>query len=174
MRKKRSRFLTFMLSLLPGAGHMFMGFMKMGISLMSAFFFVIFLSSWLNIAPLLFVLPMLWFYSFFDCINRRDTSDEEFALLDDSFLFSIDKLIAINGGIFQKRRLFAGILFLLLGVYLIWTNIMNSLHRYIPQEVYNAIRDITRIAPQIVLGIAIVVAGVRLVIGKRKERDSNA
>lgn len=94
--------------------------------------------------------------------------------LDDSFLFSIDKFVAINGGIFQKRRLFAGILLLLLGVYLIWTNIMNSLHRYIPQEVYNVIRDITRIAPQIVLGIAIVVAGVRLVIGKRKERDNNA
>ncbi len=47
MRKKTNKFLVFMFSLLPGAGHMFMGFMKTGVSLMSAFLFVIFLTAWL-------------------------------------------------------------------------------------------------------------------------------
>ena len=45
MKKEKSKFLTFCFSLLPGAGHMYMGFMKMGLSLMAAFFFLIFLSS---------------------------------------------------------------------------------------------------------------------------------
>lgn len=50
--------------MLPGAGHMYMGFMNMGVSFMSVFFFVIFLSTWLDIGPLLFILPLIWFYSF--------------------------------------------------------------------------------------------------------------
>ena len=35
--KKKSRFLTFCFSLLPGAGEMYMGFMRMGLSLMLLF-----------------------------------------------------------------------------------------------------------------------------------------
>lgn len=173
MKKKRSKFLTFMFSLLPGAGHMFMGFMKIGVSLMSAFFFIIFLGSFLNIAPLLFTLPMIWFYSFFDCINKRYANEEDFEQLDDNFLFSIDKLIVTNGAIFSKRRLLAGILLFLLGIYLIWNNIMRYLPGRIPQDVYNAIYDATRFAPQIILGAVIIGIGVRLIIGKKRESDSN-
>ena len=41
MTKKRNGFLRFCCSLLPGAGEMYMGFMKMGLSLMSMFFGII-------------------------------------------------------------------------------------------------------------------------------------
>ncbi len=40
MINKKSKFLTFVFSMLPGAGHMYMGFMNMGVSFMSAFFFI--------------------------------------------------------------------------------------------------------------------------------------
>jgi len=173
MKRKRSKFLTFMFSLLPGAGHMLMGFMKMGVSLMSIFFFIIFLSTWLNIGPLLFILPMLWFYSFFDSINRRFASDEEFELMEDRFLFSIDKLVEVNGNIFQKRRVFVGLLMLLLGFYLIWRNALDSLRGIIPSEIYELMIDITRYAPQMILGIAIIVVGIKLIVGKKKESDDN-
>lgn len=173
MRKKKSKFLTFCFSMLPGAGHMFIGFMKMGLSLMAAFFFIIFLSSWLNIGPLVFVLPLIWFYSFFDCMNKRYSTDEEFLLLEDNYLFSLEELVKIDKGIFKKHRLFTGILLLLLGAYLIWNNILNSLSRYLPNEVYNAIYAITRIAPQLILGIAIIAVGAKLISGKKKEFDSN-
>ena len=173
MRKKKSKFLTFCFSMLPGAGHMFIGFMKMGLSLMAAFFFVIFLSSWLNIGPLVFLLPLIWFYSFFDCMNKRYSTDEEFMLLEDNYLFSLEELVKIDMGILKKHRLFTGILLLLLGVYLIWNNILNSLSRYLPNEVYNAIYAITRVAPQIILGVAIIALGAKLISGKKKEFDSN-
>lgn len=174
MKKKKNNFLTFCFSLLPGAGHMYMGFMKMGISLMSAFFFIIFLSTWLDISPLLYILPVLWFYSFFDCINKRYTSDEEFQFLDDDYLFSIDKMLILDKGIFKKNRFFAGILFVLLGGYLVWNNIMHSLSGVIPDEIYNIINNITRLAPQMVLGVAIVVIGAKLIIGKKMESDKDA
>ena len=173
MRKKKSKFLTFCFSMLPGAGHMFIGFMKMGLSLMAAFFFVIFLSSWLNIGPLVFILPLIWFYSFFDCMNKRYSTDEEFLLLEDNYLFSLEELVKIDKGILKKHRLFTGILLLLLGVYLIWNNILYSLSRYLPSEVYNAIYAMTRVAPQIILGVAIIAVGAKLISGKKKEFDSN-
>ena len=174
MKKEKSKFLTFCFSMLPGAGHMYVGFMKMGLSLMAAFFFVIFLSSWLSIGPLLFVLPLIWFYSFFDCMNKCCLTDEEFLLLEDNYLFSLDELVKLDKGIFKKHSLFAGILLILLGINLIWNNIMNSLSRYnISAEVYNAINDVTSVAPQIIIGVAIIAVGAKLIIGKKKECDMN-
>ncbi|MCI8355555.1 MAG: hypothetical protein HFI47_10905, partial [Lachnospiraceae bacterium] len=41
--KKKSRFLTFCFSMLPGAGEMYMGFMRTGVSLMLLFFLSIYI-----------------------------------------------------------------------------------------------------------------------------------
>ena len=173
MINKKSKFLTFVFSLLPGAGHMYMGFMNMGVSFMSVFFFTIFLSTWLNIGPLLFVLPLIWFYSFFDCTNRLSLDEEEFLLLEDKYLFSIDKLSKLDKNIFKKRNFAAGVVLLILGIYLIADNMMNVLAQYIPQyipqELYYIIQDFMRQTPKIIIGVAIIVIGVRLIIGKKRE-----
>lgn len=42
MTKKKSGFLTFCFSLMPGAGEMYMGFMKQGVSIMAFFWLLIF------------------------------------------------------------------------------------------------------------------------------------
>jgi len=175
MKKEKSKFLTFGFSLMPGAGHMYLGFMKMGISLMAVFFLLIFLSSWLSIGPLLYVLPLIWFYSFFDCMNKRYSTDEEFLLLEDNYLFSLDELVKIDKDILKKHRLLSGILLVLLGIYLIWNNLINSLglNGFISNEVYNAINVATSVAPQIIIGIVIIVVGAKLIIGKKKECDLN-
>jgi hypothetical protein len=173
MRQKRSKFFTFMFSLLPGAGHMYMGFMKTGISLMAAFFFIIFLSSWLNLGPLLFILPILWFFSFFDCMNKYYSSDEEFVQLEDEFLFSIDKLLKNDNNIFKKQGLYAGVLLIIFGAYILWNNVMSYLWRYLPQNVSNLVRSVTRVFPQLVVGIVIILIGVRLITAKKKESEED-
>lgn len=173
MQKERSKFLTFCFSLLPGAGHMYMGFMKMGLSLMAAFFFVILLSTWLSIGPLLFILPLIWFYSFFDCMNKRYSTEAEFLLLEDDYLFSLEELVKMDKGIFKKNKMFSGIILVLLGCYLIWINIIRSLSSYMTEELYNAINNVTRVAPQIIIGVAIIAVGAKLIIGKKKECDMN-
>ncbi len=173
MKKGKSKFLTFCFSMLPGAGHMYMGFMKMGLSFMAAFFFLIFLSSWLSIGPLIFILPLIWFYSFFDCMNKRYSTDEEFLLLEDNYLFSLDEFAKLDKGIFKKHTLGSGILLVILGGYLIWNNIINSLSAYISDEVYRTIYKITKMAPQVILGIVIIVVGAKLITGKKRECDMN-
>jgi hypothetical protein len=171
MKRNKSKFLAFCFSLLPGAGHMYMGFMKMGLSLMAAFFFIIFLSSFLNIAQLLFILPILWFFAFFDCMNKCYAPDEEFLRLEDNYLFSIDELVKMDKGIFKKHKLFAGIVLLILGLYLVFNNILDSLSNYMTPEFYNVIDGVIRVAPKVVIGIVIIVVGVKLIIGKKRERD---
>jgi hypothetical protein len=176
MKMKRNNFLTFLFSLVPGAGHMFMGFMKIGVSLLAAFTLVIFLASWLDISSLLFILPLLWFYSFFDCINRRYSNDEEFAVLEDYYLFSIDKLLASGHQLLGIRRPLAGILLLLLGIYLVWNNLLLRMRSFgiFSDKALTIMKNVTSMAPQFILGIAIIIIGIRLIMGRKRERDLNA
>ena len=174
MRKKKNKFFTFVLSLLPGAGHMYMGFMKKGVSLMSAFFIIIFISSFLDVDQLIFVLPVLWFYSFFDSINIGYSTDEEFLKIDDNYLFTLDKFVGIDKNMVTKSRLWAGVLLLIFGIFLIWKNIMDQLSGVIPQPIYDAMSNVMGNLPRLIIGIVIIVIGIKLIIGKKREGDQNA
>lgn len=171
MIKKKNRFLTFVFSMLPGAGHMYMGFMKIGLSFMSVFFFLIFLSSWLDTGRLLFIAPLIWFYSFFDCTNKASLDDDEFLLLEDKYLFSIDKLVKLDKNIFAERRLAIGVLLLFFGISILSDNIMQFLQPIIPYEFYEPIYHFRNQAPQVIIGVAIVTFGIRLIKGKKMESE---
>lgn len=173
MKMKKGKVLTTFFSILPGAGHMYMGFMKMGLSFMSMFFFIVFLSSWLHIGPLLFLLPLIWFYSFFDCINKQSMAQEEFELIEDEYMFSLDKLLKLDLKLIKKRNLFLGILLVIFGVYCIWENIRYTIQPYIGRIAYNFLNNIISTAPQLTVGIAIIVIGIKLIMGKKKEMDEN-
>ena len=82
---KFKKFLFFLSSLIPGAGHMFLGFMKRGLLLMTIYFIDIGLSMILN--GFLVFMPVIWFYCLFDAWNKFFLSDEEKRRVDDSFIF---------------------------------------------------------------------------------------
>lgn len=168
MIKKKGKFLTFVFSLLPGAGHMYMGFMKMGISLMGLFFLTIFLSSWLNIGPLIYVLPVLWFYAFFDALNKSSLSDEEFYALEDRFLFS-NVWGEDQSAFVKKNKLYIGIALVVFGAYMLldmlWGMVGAALPNYLWHQINNGVRSI----PQLVVGGLILVIGIKLILGKKRE-----
>ena len=64
------------LSIIPGAGHMYLGYQNKGLALMGTFFFSVFFMGWLGISIFLFTLPLIWFYSFFDCMHTIDGNEE--------------------------------------------------------------------------------------------------
>ncbi len=76
-KKLNKKSLALALSVIPGAGHMYLGYQKKGLIIMGAFFFSIFFMGWLGISLLLFMLPMIWFYSFFDAMHISDDSKDE-------------------------------------------------------------------------------------------------
>ena len=68
--KRKSGFLLFWFSLLPGAGEMYLGFMRQGLSLMGLFWGIIALTAWLELGPFLLILPI----TLTTCLSSRTTS----------------------------------------------------------------------------------------------------
>ncbi|MDE7232759.1 MAG: hypothetical protein K2N37_06780 [Lachnospiraceae bacterium] len=69
MKKKKSKFWLFLFSLFPGAGHMYLGLMRMGLSFMLGFMALIAVIAVTGL-EVLTVLPItLYIYSFFHANN---------------------------------------------------------------------------------------------------------
>ena len=92
MKKKKNSFFTFIFSFLPGAGEMYMGFMKRGLSLMILFWGVIGLATTTRIDTLLFLIPIIMLYSFFDVHNLNTLTDEELFNIEDHYMIDINSL----------------------------------------------------------------------------------
>lgn len=171
MNRKKSPFFTFCFSLLPGAGQMYLGFMKRGVSLMSSFFLIIFISAWLNLEPFLLTLPIIWFFSFFDTHNLRSMPDEKFLALKDDFILIPDLLKESAHAVKGKYRNVIAIALIVLGFTLIWNNMYYIIRTYLPNIVADVIYRIGRITPQLVIGVAIIALGILLIRGKKEELD---
>ena len=65
----KSRFWALIFGAIPGAGHMYLGWQEKGLQIMSLFFLSIFVMDWLRLSIVLFLVPVVWFYSFFDVLQ---------------------------------------------------------------------------------------------------------
>ena len=88
MKKQKHGFWVFIFSLIPGAGEMYMGFKKQGISIMLLFWGSIALASITGLGWLAMFLPVIWFYSFFNVHNLKSLSEEEFYSVDDNYVLT--------------------------------------------------------------------------------------
>src|SRR5690606_37066725 len=68
--KNKSRAIATFLSIFPGVGHLYLGMQKRGIQLMAAFLFAIYILDGLRLGLFLFLVPIIWFYSFFDGLQK--------------------------------------------------------------------------------------------------------
>ncbi|GAX90683.1 hypothetical protein [Effusibacillus lacus] len=68
----KSKFFTFVLSFLPGLGHLYLGLTRQGIELMALFFGSIWMIDILGGFPFAFAIPVLFFYGIFDALQKRD------------------------------------------------------------------------------------------------------
>jgi len=169
---KRSKFWTIVFAFLPGAGHMYNGFMKLGVSFMGLFFGLWMVASVINIGPLAFLAPVIWFYAFFDCVNKIFQNDDEFYMQEDHYLFNREQLESMNIHIFKERNLLIGGILILIGIYALWNNVvLHILSSYdlLSPAVYQAIVNFGNIIPQLVVGGLIIWAGIALIMGKKKE-----
>lgn len=74
---KKSKSIATFLSIFPGAGHLYLGLQKRGIQLMAAFLFSIYILDILRLGIFLFLIPIIWFYSFFDAMQKVSKYGEE-------------------------------------------------------------------------------------------------
>lgn len=181
MTNKKNKFFTFCFSMIPGAGEMYLGFYKMGISLMLLFWGSIAIGGFLNLGISLFFLPVIWFYSFFHVHNLNALPDEEFYALQDMWLVPVaSDMDSINGWLRKFKRPLS-VLVILMGFSMLWNVIMNVIHRFanyfsIPDEFYPVINTFSDAIPQAILAVAVILAGFYLIRSKKEalqqEEDS--
>lgn len=168
-RKKKSGFLTFIFSLMPGAGEMYLGFMKMGVSLMGIFFAVFTIAAALNIGALLAINALLWFYSFFHVHNLAGLPDEEFLNTKDEYLFSMDMIFRLEKKNVEKYRSVIAVALIIVGILLLWNGMKNFLVGYLPDTILYVISRLEHTIPQMLAGIGIIAGGFYMIKGKKEE-----
>lgn len=74
---KKSKSIATFLAIFPGAGHLYLGLQRRGIQLMAVFLFSIYILDILRLGIFLFLIPIIWFYSFFDAMQKVSRYGEE-------------------------------------------------------------------------------------------------
>lgn len=170
--QKKNKFYTFLLSFIPGAAEMYMGFMKKGISLMTVFVLSIIIPSVLHVGDVFILVPVLfWTYSFFHARNLAACEDVIFVELKDEFVwesFLEGREIQVSNPTLRKWA--AGTL-IVCGVVLLWNQIENILYPLIPNHWWGTIAPLISEIPQVAIAILIIVIGVRMIKGKKEELD---
>ena len=174
MTRKKNKFLTFCFSLLPGAGEMYLGFMKQGVSLMGIFFLIWAVSGLLNLPALLFVEPVIWFYSFFHVHNLNSMPDEEFYAVEDDFLFHQSDFPFLSREWLCKNRKAAAIVLIVLGIILLWNYLMDFLYMVMgmfsfSRQVYAVFRMFGTFSLRALFSVFIILLGIHLVRSKKQE-----
>lgn len=176
---KKSSFLTFCFAFMPGAGQMYLGYLKRGASFMAVFFAVCALAAFLGLQPLLFLLPIIWFYAFFDTFNIKHMTDEQRLQTKDDYFFDIDK--SLLKSFIEKNNLIVGGVFIFLGIYMLYSNLLLPvLGRILDSISYDMwwIWNILNSVPTLFIAVVIIYIGLRLVRGPRQtmaaiEQDSD-
>ncbi len=166
--KRKSGFLLFWFSLLPGAGEMYLGFMKQGLSLMCLFWGIIALSAWLELGPFLLALPVLCFYSFFHSHNLFKLPDDQFYRIPDTFLFSFEEESPFSG-LFKRFHSGIAIILVLFGISILWNCFLDVLYWILPEFLYNFFSHLTNLVPRIAIGLLIIGMGLYVIRGKKQD-----
>lgn len=170
MKKKKNRFWLFILSLVPGAGHMYMGFMKTGLSFMLGFMVLCVIVSITGISDFAVFPIVMYVYSFFHANNIGGLDDESFAAMEDTYLFGLDGVGKHQLTIGQKGKKAVAVVLIVIGLYMLWNVIFEILRGFfgwdnpILKAVYYIMRDDI---PRAVLGIAVIWFGMVLLRGKK-------
>lgn len=173
MIRKKSKFLTFVFSTMFGAGHMYMGFMKQGVSIMSLAAMLVAVGAFLRIEVFYLALPILWFYSFFDSINKMTLPDMIFREQKDHFiLFDNDRNQVISS--FLKKHDYAvAVGFIALGGIILADNMLDFLVSKLDNFgfVGSIINSLRWDGPRLLFAAFIIFIGVKMIQGKKKELD---
>lgn len=175
---KKNGILTFLFAFVPGAGQMYQGYMKRGLSLITLFFLCIMAGMLLE--PLVLTALIVWMYSFFDTFNLRAQFIAGTAPADD-YLVHFNTKDARLTLFFRDSHKLLGWALIALGAMVAYQNIImrvlgDVMWRWGQNNpFFRAIYLMLDELPQIVACVALVVCGLWLVRGpkgKKVHRDT--
>lgn len=162
MQKQKKGFLLFICSLIPGAGEMYMGFFKQGISIMTLFWAIIAIAGGLNISSLVIFLPVIWFYGFFHVHNLKSLPEEEFYSIEDNYILHLDRVLQSMDKVTPKYIRIVAIFVIIFGVAILWNGCRDLLYWILPGYLGELIENIMYQIPSILIGVLFIIAGYQL------------
>jgi len=151
------------LSLVPGAGHMYLGYLQQGVQLMTIFFFTVFFMGWLNMSLFLFILPVVWFYSLFDAFHRAEEAEEK----------STDKLFLFDW--LETHPRLVGWALIIIGCLVILERFVSPLlMKFVPPGLVYELRGFLQTG---IVALALIAGGIKLLAGSkvaRKEEEAES
>lgn len=148
---------------------MYMGLYKLGVSLMGLFCGVVAFAFWMSWEELLFLLPVVWCYSFFYTHNLRRMTAEEFEAVEDRFFFEGYLCSKGEGPFTEKHRRLAGMILLAAGISVLWKVAMQILGAvfYVSDLFWRLGNSI----PQIIVAVVILSGAVCLMKEPKTEEE---
>ena len=171
MQKQKRGFWLFIFSLIPGAGEMYMGFKKQGISIMLLFWGVFAVGSCTGMDWLIFLIPIIWFYSFFNVHNLKSLSEEEFYSVEDSYVLHMDKLLGDVDTLLSHHRKLTAIILIVFGASILWNNLVDFFYMILPGYLAEVLGSFAYHLPQLVIAVAIIFAGIYILTRKKDALD---
>lgn len=166
--KKKSRFLTFCFSLLPGAGEMYMGFMNMGVSLMFFFFAAVVVPMFLRIDELSLFGFIIWAYGFFHANHLASLNDEEFNQVKDTCICNL-RLFSDSRQFGEKQQKWMAAVLIVTGVFLLWNTFTDMAYSLLPRFVYDWMRIVGSYAPRGFVAVVIIFLGIKMISGRKEQ-----
>ena len=174
----KNGFLTFCCAFIPGAGQMYQGYMKRGLSLILTACLIGMVSSLLD--PVMLLLVVVWMYSFFDTFNLRAQILADTAPEDDYLIHFDPRDRRLARALLDSHKL-VGWLLIAFGALIAYQNlIMNILGDLVyrwghSSPVFRALYLVMASLPDVVVCVVLIVCGVWLVKGpkgKKQKKDS--
>ena len=163
--KKKNGFFTLVFACVPGAGQMYQGYMKRGLSLVSAFATAIWLAS--LISPFLIFACVVYMYSFFDTFNLRAQIIEGAAPADD-YLVHLGADTQLRRALQSSHKL-VGWALVAAGVYALYENFMGAVLSELWEHNLYWLARILQEIPTFALCFGLIAVGLWLVRGPKPQ-----
>jgi len=153
---KKSKTLAMILSVFPGAGHMYLGLQQRGLQLMAGFLFSFYILDALRLSIFLFMIPILWFYSMFDAMQQVSKHGAE----------EVKDIPVIDW--LKNHQKWIGIGLLALGVYYLFDQfVLGLIQRIFPEvQIYDWFHQYFQV---FVVSTLLIAGGFRLLTGSRTQ-----
>jgi hypothetical protein len=168
MLKQNKKVIAMLLSIIPGAGHLYIGLQRQGIELMAGFFLSFYLTDWLRLSIFLVLAPIIWFASMFDVMHKVSGD----RLMDDSSIFSgkwftdKDTMIGQKSFLRNKHKVI-GYVLLTVGLYLI---LSRFVYAFIKPYLDSRITDNIQTG---IVAILLIIGGIKFLLGGKTSETDN-
>lgn len=169
--------LTFIFAFCPGAGQMYQGYMKRGLSLITMFCVAFGAGTLLGV--LYVAMPIVWMYSFFDTFNLRAQILADTAPEDDYLIHFDPRDRRLARALLDSHKLVGWALIAFGALIAYQSLIMNILGDLVyrwghSSPVFRALYLVMASLPDVVVCVALIVCGVWLVKGPHPAKKPDA